>query len=258
MKFVSWNVNGLRACLKNGFMYEFNKLDADIFALQEIKMQPDQAIIESPSYRQIWNPAQKKGYSGTMIFTRLEPLEIKLGIGVDEYDIEGRSITLEFEKFFFVNVYSPNSRMNSKMNADDKNRLEFRCRWEEHLRKYLQSLDSKKLVILCGDLNVAHQTIDLKNPASNHHSSGFTDEERSNFSQLLDAGFIDAFREKYPTTPEAYTWWSYLRHARKSNSGWRIDYFITSKRMIDLIEDVIIHQEIFGSDHCPIELKINL
>ncbi|MBR1419708.1 MAG: exodeoxyribonuclease III [Selenomonadaceae bacterium] len=255
MKFVTWNVNGLRACLKKDFMDSFRKLDADIFAIQETKMQPEQAIIDLPNYRQFWNSAERKGYSGTAIFSKIEPTNVEYGIGSPDFDREGRSITLEFEKFFFINIYSPNSRVKV---GNESSRLEYRCRWENLLREYLLELDSRKPIVLCGDLNVAHQPIDLKNPSANHHNSGFTKEEREEFAKLLNAGFIDAFRQKYPDKIGAYTWWSYLRHARESNAGWRIDYFITSKSIQNLIQDVKIHDEILGSDHCPVEIEIEI
>ena len=250
MKFVSWNVNGLRACLKKDFMTSFQKLNADIFAIQETKMQPEQAIIETTGYDQIWNSADKKGYSGTAIFTRLEPLNFTKGIGIDEHDHEGRVITLEFGDFYFVNVYVPNSRQELE-------RLEYRMKWEDDFRNYLHSLDEKKSVIICGDFNVAHNEIDLKNPSTNHHSNGFTDEERGKFTELLDAGFIDTFRMLYPDKVGAYTWWSYLRKARINNSGWRIDYFLVSERLKSRIVDAAIESSIMGSDHCPVTLELS-
>lgn len=255
MRFVTWNVNGLRACLKKKFMQSFQNLDADIFAIQETKMQPEQMILDLPNYRQFWNSAERRGYSGTAIFSRIAPMNVEYGIGALDFDREGRSITLEFENFFFINIYSPNSRMKG---GNESSRLEFRCKWEDLLREYLLDLNARKPIILCGDLNVAHQPIDLKNPSSNHHNSGFTKEERHKFSELLEAGFTDAFREKYPEQVDAYTWWSYLRHARESNSGWRIDYFVTSNSIREKILDVKIHSEIFGSDHCPVEIEIDL
>ena len=248
MKFVSWNVNGLRACLKKNFMESFQKLDADIFALQETKMQEGQAIIELNGYSQFWNSAEKKGYSGTAIFTNVQPRSVTYGIGIEEHDREGRVITLGFTDFYFVNVYAPNSR--------NLERLDYRLEWEDAFREYLQKLDFIKPVIICGDLNVAHKEIDLKNPSSNHRNSGFTDEERGKFSELLAAGFTDSFRFLYPDKIEAYTWWSYLRKARKNNSGWRIDYFLVSNRFAEKISDATIEDKIFGSDHCPVTLTI--
>lgn len=249
MKFVSWNVNGLRACLKKDFIASFKNLDADIFAIQETKMQPGQAIIDLSGYEQFWNSADKKGYSGTAIFTRVNSIEVTYGIGIDEHDHEGRVITMELDDFYFVTVYTPNSKQHLE-------RLEYRMHWEDDFRKYLQSLDEKKPVIICGDLNVAHNEIDLKNPSSNHHSNGFTDEERGKFRELLNVGFIDTFRALYPDKVGAYTWWSYLRKARANNSGWRIDYFLLSERLKDKILDATIEQDILGSDHCPVTLII--
>ena len=248
MKFVSWNVNGLRACLKKNFMEAFKNFDADIFAIQETKMQPNQAIIEIEGYKQFWNSAERKGYSGTLIFSRIEPLDVNYGIGIDEHDHEGRVITLTFENFYFVNVYVPNSRPKLE-------RLNYRMNWDDALRNYLKNLDEKKSVIVCGDFNVAHNEIDLKNPSTNHHSPGFTDEERKKFSELLNAGFIDTFRNLYPEKI-LYTWWSYTRKSRENNSGWRIDYFLTSERIAKKIIDSTIEDKIFGSDHCPITLTI--
>ena len=251
MKFISWNVNGLRACLKKGFMESFRQLDADIFALQETKMQPDQAILELPGYRQYWNSAEKKGYSGTAVFTRLEPLSVAYGIGIEEHDHEGRVITLEFADYYFVTVYTPNSKRELE-------RLDYRMEWEDAFRAYLLALDEKKPVIVCGDLNVAHKEIDLKNPKTNHRNAGFTDEEREKFTALLEAGFTDTFRALYPEREGIYTWWSYLRKARETNAGWRIDYFVTSERLKDSIKDATIHNEIFGSDHCPVGLELDI
>ena len=249
MKFVSWNVNGLRACLKKNFMLSFQKLDADIFALQETKMQEGQAIVELNGYSQFWNSAEKKGYSGTAIFTKIQPRSVTYGIGIEEHDHEGRVITLGFTDFYFVNVYTPNSR--------NLERLDYRLEWEDAFREYLQKLDFTKPVIICGDLNVAHKEIDLKNPSSNHHNAGFTDEERGKFSELLAAGFTDSFRYLYPEKKGAYTWWSYLRKARSTNAGWRIDYFLVSNRIAEKISDATIESEILGSDHCPVTLIIN-
>ena len=249
MKFVSWNVNGLRACLKKDFMTSFKKLNADIFAIQETKMQPDQAIIEIEGYKQFWNSAEKKGYSGTLIFSRNDPINATYGINIEEHDHEGRVITLEFENFYFVNVYVPNSRQHLE-------RLDYRMKWDDDFRNYLCELDKRKPVIICGDLNVAHNEIDLKNPSTNHHSNGFTDEERGKFSELLNAGFVDTFRMLYPDKVGAYTWWSYLRKARLNNAGWRIDYFLISERSKNKIFDATIENDIIGSDHCPVTLLI--
>ena len=251
MKFVSWNVNGLRACLKKDFMTSFKSLNADIFAIQETKMQPEQAIIDISGYRQFWNSAEKKGYSGTAIFTRIEPLNVSKGIGIDEHDHEGRVITLEFDNYYFVTVYTPNSRQQLE-------RLDYRMKWEDDFRKYIKSLDEKKPVIVCGDLNVAHNEIDLKNPSTNHRSNGFTDEERVKFTELLNSGFVDTFRMLYPDKTGAYTWWSYLRKARVNNSGWRIDYFLVSERIKNKVEHSAIHADIMGSDHCPVSLALKL
>ena len=249
MKFISWNVNGLRACLKKGFMESFRQLDADIFALQETKMQPDQAILELPGYRQYWHSAEKKGYSGTAVFSRLEPLQVTYGLGIEEHDHEGRVITLELPEYYFVTVYTPNSKRELE-------RLDYRMEWEDAFRQYLLELDKQKPVIVCGDLNVAHQEIDLKNPKTNHRNAGFTDEEREKFTELLAAGFVDTFRALYPDREGIYTWWSYLRKARDTNAGWRIDYFLTSERLKGSIKDATIHNEIFGSDHCPVGLEL--
>ncbi len=249
MKFVSWNVNGLRACLKKNFMETFKNLDADIFALQETRMLREQAIIELNGYAQFWNSAEKKGYSGTAIFTRLQPISATYGINIDIHDHEGRVITLEFENFYFVNVYVPNARRNLE-------RLEYRLKWEDDFRNYLKNLDAVKPVIFCGDLNVAHNEIDLKNPASNHHNAGFTDEERGKFNELLNAGFIDTFRFLYPDRENIYSWWSNFRNARENNSGWRIDYFLVSEKIKDKISAATIEDKIFGSDHCPVTLTL--
>ena len=249
MRFISWNVNGLRACLKKGFMESFRTLNADVFALQETKMQPEQAILELPGYKQYWNSAEKKGYSGTAVFARVEPLNVSYGLGIEEHDHEGRVITLEFPAYYFVTVYTPNSKRGLE-------RLDYRMTWEDALRAYLQELDKKKPVIVCGDLNVAHTEIDLKNPKTNHHNAGFTDEERGKFDELLAAGFIDTFRTLHPDQTGIYTWWSYLRKARDTNAGWRIDYFVTSERLRESIEAATIHNEIYGSDHCPVGLEL--
>ena len=249
MKLVSWNVNGLRACLGKGFLDAFSALDADIFSIQETKMQPGQAELDLPGYHQYWNSAEKKGYSGTAVFTRLEPLNVTCGIGSEEHDREGRAITLEFEDFYLVNCYVPNAQR-------ELTRLDWRMEWEDALREYLLGLDSRKPVIYCGDLNVAHQEIDLKNAKSNRGNAGFTDEERSKLTELLEAGFVDSFRHLYPDKTGAYSWWSYMFHAREKNAGWRIDYFLVSKSIADKINDSVIHPEIMGSDHCPVELDI--
>ena len=249
MKFVSWNVNGLRAVMKKDFMDSFRKLDADIFCVQETKLQEGQIELDLPGYRQYWNYAEKKGYSGTAVFTRMEPLRVINGINVEEHDHEGRVITLEYPDFYFLTVYTPNSQ-------DGLKRLEYRMRWEDDFLAYVNELDREKPVIWCGDLNVAHQEIDLKNPKTNHNNPGFTDEERNKMSVVLDSGYIDTFRYFYPDLENAYTWWSYRMRAREKNVGWRIDYFITSGRLKDRLQEAKIHTEIFGSDHCPVELDI--
>ena len=249
MKFVSWNVNGLRARLKKDFMPAFKQLDADIFAVQEIKMQAGEAILELNGYRQFWNCGERKGYAGTAIFSRAEPKGFTCGIGVDEFDREGRVITLDLGEIFFVNVYVPNSH--------NLEWLERRMSWEYSFRNFLRGLDRKKPVVVCGDFNVAHQPIDLKNPATNHQSAGFSDEERGKFTELLDAGFVDIFRRRNPGLTGAYTWWSYLRKARLTNAGWRIDYFLISERLTDKVVDATIESEIFGSDHCPVTLTMS-
>lgn len=251
MKLISWNVNGLRAVFNKGFEDFFNKINADIFCVQETKMQEGQLEINFQNYYKYFNSAIKKGYSGTAIFTKIKPQEIKYGIGIEEHDKEGRVITLEFEKFFMVNVYTPNSKRELE-------RLEYRQKWEDDFRKYIKKLDNIKPVILCGDLNVAHKEIDLKNPKSNRRNAGFTDEERSKMTELLSAGFVDTFRCLYPNKEGCYTWWSYMMKSREKNIGWRIDYFIVSKVLESRIIDAKIHSEIYGSDHCPIELDINL
>lgn len=247
MKFYSWNVNGLRACLQKSFLDAFRALDADIFCLQETKMQPGQVELELPGYHQYWNSAEKKGYSGTAVFTKHEPLSVAYGVGVDELDHEGRMITLEFEDFFFVTCYTPNSQ-------DGLKRLDHRMAWDDAFRNRLKALDAVKPVIACGDMNVAHEEIDLKNPASNHQNAGFSDEERGKFTELLAAGFTDSFRYLHPTDTGMYSWWSYRFHARENNAGWRIDYFIVSDRLRDKIEQTPICADIFGSDHCPVGL----
>lgn len=251
MKMVSWNVNGLRACVTKGFVDIFNKLDADIFCLQETKLQEGQIDLPLEGYYQYWNYAEKKGYSGTAIFTKKEPLAVTNGIGIDEHNTEGRVIALEFEDFFFVTCYTPNSQNELK-------RLDYRMKWEDDFREYLLRLNKKKPVILCGDLNVAHNEIDLKNPKTNRKNAGFSDEEREKMTTLLNSGFTDSFRYLYPDKEEIYSWWSYRFNARKNNAGWRIDYFITSDSIKDKIIDSKIHTDIMGSDHCPVELDIDL
>lgn len=251
MKMISWNVNGLRAIVGKGFIDIFNELDADIFSLQETKLQEGQIELDLPGYYQYWNYAVKKGYSGTAIFAKKEPLSVQYGIGIEEHDQEGRVITLEYENFYMVTVYTPNSQ-------SELARLSYRMQWEDDFRAYLQQLDEKKPVIMCGDLNVAHQEIDLKNPKTNRHNAGFTDEEREKFTTFLDAGFTDTFRYFYPDKTEIYSWWSYRFKAREKNAGWRIDYFCTSKRLDEKLLSASIHTDIFGSDHCPVEVQIEL
>ena len=249
MKLISWNVNGIRACLTKGFEDIFKKLDADIFCIQETKCQPEQIELEFEGYTSYWNSAEKKGYSGTAIFTKQKPLNVTYGIGIEEHDKEGRVITLEFEKFYMVDIYTPNSKRELE-------RLEYRQIWEDEIRKYLLKLNETKPVIMCGDLNVAHKEIDLKNPKTNRHNAGFTDEERQKMTELLDAGFTDSFRYLYPDKDNAYSWWSYMGHAREKNVGWRIDYFIVSKSIENQIKEAKIYPEIMGSDHCPVGLEI--
>lgn len=251
MKFISWNVNGLRACCDKGFRETFARLDADFFCLQETKMQEGQLDIAFEGYTSYWNYAEKKGYSGTAIFSRHQPLNVTYGMGIEQHDHEGRIITLEMQDFYLVTVYTPNSQ-------DELKRLDYRMQWEEDFRRYLSGLDAQKPVIVCGDLNVAHREIDLKNPKTNRRNAGFTDEEREKFSTLLDAGFTDTFRYFYPDMPEQYSWWSYRFKAREKNAGWRIDYFLVSQRLNDRLTGVHIHNDIFGSDHCPVEVTINL
>lgn len=251
MKLVSWNVNGLRAVLKKGFLNFFKEIDADIFCIQETKMQKAQADFCFDGYYEYWNEAEKKGYSGTLILTKKKPLSVKYGIEIEEHDKEGRVITLEFEKFYMVNCYTPNSKRELE-------RLEYRQKWEDDFRKYLIELDKNKPIILCGDLNVAHNEIDLKNPKTNIHNAGFTIEERNKMTELLNNNFIDTFRYLYPNEKDSYTWWSYMGHAREKNIGWRIDYFITSKSLRKRIIDNKIHSRVLGSDHCPIELDIEI
>ena len=251
MRFISFNVNGLRAIMQKGFMDDFNALDADIFCLQETKLQEGQIDFAPEGYHCYWNYAEKKGYSGTAIFTKQEPLSVSYGLGIDEHDHEGRVITLEFENFYFITVYVPNAQ-------DGLKRLDYRMRWEDDFLSYIKELDKKKPVIYCGDLNVAHKEIDLKNPKTNRKNPGFTDEERGKMSAVLDSGFTDTFRYLYPDMEQIYSWWSYRFQARQKNAGWRIDYFICSERLNDKINDAKIHTDIFGSDHCPVELDINL
>ena len=249
MKFISWNVNGLRAVVGKNFMEAFLSLDADFFCLQETKLQEGQIDLEIPGYRSYWNYAEKKGYSGTAVFTRHQPISVTYGMGIPEHDTEGRLITIEMDKFFLVCCYTPNAQ-------DGLKRLDYRMRWEDDLRQYLLSLDGIKPVVYCGDLNVAHQEIDLKNPKSNRMNPGFTDEERGKMTELLESGFTDTFRLLHPDTRDVYSWWSYRFRAREKNTGWRIDYFITSNRLQPHISSASIHTEIFGSDHCPVELQM--
>ena len=251
MKFISWNVNGIRACVKKGFEESFSSLDADIFCIQESKMQKDQLKLETPGYHQYWNYAVRKGYSGTAIFTKQEPISVKNGLGIEEHDQEGRLITLDMGEYYFITVYVPNSQNELK-------RLDYRMKWEDDFREYVSGLSKEKPVIICGDMNVAHKEIDLKNPASNHHNPGFSDEERGKFQELLDAGFVDTFRYKYPDQRDIYSWWSYRFNSRENNAGWRIDYFLVSDYVKDKIVDAKIHNEVYGSDHCPVELEIDL
>ena len=251
MKLISWNVNGIRACVNKGFKDFFNQINADIFCVQETKCQKEQIELEFEGYTSYWNSAEKKGYSGTAIFTKQDPINVVYGIGIEEHDKEGRVITLEFEKFFLVNIYTPNSKRGLE-------RLDYRQVWEDEIRKYLLKLTKTKPVVMCGDLNVAHKEIDLKNPKTNHNNAGFTDEERNKMTELLNAGFIDTFRNKYPDKEEEYSWWSYMGQAREKNIGWRIDYFLVSKDIKENIEDAKIHQEVLGSDHCPVELDLKI
>ncbi len=255
MKLISWNVNGLRAVINKGFKDFFKEVDADIFSIQETKMQEaqlDETILQIfEGYNSYWNSAEKKGYSGTAIFTKQKPLNVTYGIGKEEHDKEGRVITLEFEKFYMVNIYTPNSKRELE-------RLDYRQIWEDEIRAYLLDLSTKKPVVMCGDLNVAHNEIDLKNPKTNRKNAGFTDEERAKMTELLNAGFIDTFRYKYPEVEGKYSWWSYMFHAREKNAGWRIDYFIVSESLKDKIEDAKILDDIYGSDHCPVELDLNI
>lgn len=250
MKFISWNVNGIRACVQKGFLDFFREADADIFCIQETKMQAGQLELETEGYFQYWNYAEKKGYSGTAVFTKKEPLSVAYGIGVEEHDHEGRVITLEYEDFYFVTVYTPNSQ-------NELARLPYRMRWEEDFLAYLKNLENRKPVVFCGDLNVAHTEIDLKNPKTNRKNAGFTDEERQKFTEVLDAGFIDTFRYFYPEAEGKYSWWSYRFRAREKNAGWRIDYFCVSDVLKDRLQDAKILADIMGSDHCPVELDMN-
>lgn len=249
MKFISWNVNGLRACVQKGFLDFFNSIDADFFCIQESKLQAGQIDLNLPGYHQYWNYAEKKGYSGTAIFAKNEPLCVSYGIGIDEHDKEGRVITLEYDNFYLVTCYTPNSQNELK-------RLPYRMQWEDDFREYLKTLDAKKPVILCGDLNVAHNEIDLKNPKTNRRNAGFSDEERAKMTELLGSGFTDTFRYFYPDAEGIYSWWSYRFKAREKNAGWRIDYFITSKRINDKLKKAAIHTDVLGSDHCPVEVDI--
>lgn len=249
MKLISWNVNGIRACVTKGFMDFFNEIDADIFCIQESKMQEGQLELDMSGYYQYWNYAEKKGYSGTAIFTKKEPLSVSYGIGIEEHDHEGRVITLEFEDFYMITCYTPNSQNELK-------RLDYRMKWEDDFKAYLKGLEKNKPVILCGDLNVAHKEIDLKNPKTNRKNAGFTDEERGKMTALLEDGFVDTFRYFYPEVEGRYSWWSYRFKAREKNAGWRIDYFIVSEAMKDRLKGADIHSDILGSDHCPVELII--
>ncbi len=251
MKLISWNVNGIRACVTKGFLEYFNEMDADIFCIQESKLQEGQINLELEGYHQYWNYAEKKGYSGTAIFTKEKPLNVVYGLGIEEHDKEGRVITLEFESFYMITVYTPNSK-------NELARLDYRMIWEDAFKNYLKTLEEKKPIIVCGDLNVAHKEIDLKNPKTNLRNAGFTEEERSKFTELLSSGFIDTFRYFYPDEVGAYSWWSYRFNARAKNAGWRIDYFLVSDSIKDKLEDAKIHSDVLGSDHCPVELKINI
>lgn len=251
MKMISWNVNGLRACMNKGFNQFFEETDADIFCLQETKLQEGQIDFKPDGYFCYWNYAKKKGYSGTAVFTKKKPLKVTYGMGLEEHDDEGRLITLEFDSFYFATVYVPNSKRELE-------RLDYRMKWEDDFRSYILTLNKSKPVVFCGDLNVAHKEIDLKNPKTNHNNAGFTDNEREKLGALLESGFTDTFRYFYPDTTGAYSWWSYMFRAREKNAGWRIDYFISSKELEDKLKDAKIHSDIFGSDHCPIELDIDL
>ena len=249
MKLISWNVNGIRACLNKGFSDFFKEVNADIFCLQETKCHPEQINLEFEGYTSYWNSAERKGYSGTAIFTKKQPVNVTYGIGIEEHDKEGRIITLEFENFYLVTNYTPNAKRELE-------RLDYRMVWEDEIRKYLLELNKKKPVIMCGDLNVAHEEIDLKNPKTNRHNAGFTDEERGKMTELLDAGFTDTFRYLYPTKENCYTWWSYMFNARANNAGWRIDYFIVSKSIEKEIKEAKIYSDVIGSDHCPVGIEL--
>ena len=249
-KLISWNVNGIRACIEKGFLDYFKNTNADIFCIQESKLQEGQLELELLGYHQYWNYAKKKGYSGTAVFTKIKPLSVVNGIGIEEHDNEGRVITLEYKNSFLVNVYTPNAQRGLE-------RLDYRMKWEDDFRNYLVELDKKKPVVVCGDMNVAHKEIDLKNPASNRRNAGFTDEEREKFTRLLEAGFIDSFRFFYPDKKDAYTWWSYMFNARSRNAGWRIDYFCVSLKLKDRLISASIHDNVLGSDHCPVELVLD-
>lgn len=251
MKLISWNVNGIRACVTKGFLDYFNEVDADIFCIQESKLQAGQIDLELEGYHQYWNYAKKKGYSGTAIFTKKKPLNVVYGIGIEEHDNEGRVITLEYEEFYMITVYTPNSQ-------NELARLDYRMEWEDAFREYLNKLNAIKPIIVCGDMNVAHKEIDLKNPKTNRKNAGFTDEERDKFSKFLEAGYIDTFRHFYPDKEQIYSWWSYRFKAREKNSGWRIDYFVVSESLKDKLVDASIHTEVMGSDHCPVELDIDI
>lgn len=251
MKLVSWNVNGIRACVQKGFLDFFKEIDADIFCIQESKLQAGQIELDTPGYHQYWNYAVKKGYSGTAVFTKTEPLNVAYGLGIEEHDQEGRVITLEFDKFYLLTVYTPNSQ-------NELARLPYRMTWEEAFLAYLKQLEAKKPVVFCGDLNVAHREIDLKNPKTNRKNAGFTDEERQKFTELTEAGFIDTFRHFYPDQEGSYSWWSYRFKAREKNAGWRIDYFCVSESLKDALRGAKIHTEVYGSDHCPVELELEL
>ena len=250
-RFISWNVNGLRACRDKGFTEFFNSIDADAFCLQETKLSEGQIDLSLPGYHQYWNYAEKKGYSGTAIFTKDEPLSVTYGLGIEEHDHEGRVITLEYPEYYLITVYVPNSK-------EDLSRLEYRMRWEDDFLAYVKRLEADKPVIFCGDLNVAHKEIDLKNPKTNHHNAGFTDEERAKFDAVVNNGLIDTFRFFYPDVKDAYSWWSYRFQAMQKNAGWRIDYFVVSESLKDKLKEAKIHTDIFGSDHCPVELDIDI